>query len=134
MNFRPRRKGHSQVESGSLSDILFVLLMFFLMISTMASPDAIKLLLPQASTAKHVENKEVVSLAVDAQGRYFVNNKPVQEADLEMTLKEEATKKGAESVKLSIDKTKSIQDLINVMDIVNRLNLHMVIATEKAKN
>jgi biopolymer transport protein ExbD len=133
MNIRPRRKAHSQVESGALSDILFFLLLFFLMISTMASPEAIKLLLPQASTAKHVPTQEVISLAINDKGQYFVNGREVRFEDLEVALQEAADEKKAESIKLSIEKTKTVQDLVALMDVANKLNLNMVIATEKVK-
>lgn len=130
MNFGRRRRQGSHIEASSLSDILFFLLLFFLMIATMASPDAIKLLLPNSSTAKHVP-KGTVSLSVNASNQYFVDGKPADIADLEVKLGEAAKRKTAESVVLKIEKTNTVQDLVTVADVIAKLNLRMVLATDR---
>jgi biopolymer transport protein ExbD len=132
MNFGRRKKQASHIEASSLSDILFFLLLFFLMIATMASPDAIKLLLPNSSTAKHVP-KGTVSLSVNAQNQYFVDSKPVALANLEQALGDASKKKTAESVVLKIEKTNTVQDLVVVADVIAKLNLRMVLATDRSK-
>jgi biopolymer transport protein ExbD len=130
MNFSRRRKSHSEIEASSLSDILFFLLLFFLMISTMASPDAIKLLLPNSSTAKHVP-KGTVSLSVNNANQYFVDGKPTLITNLESVLGAAAKAKEAESVVLRIEKTNTVQDLVVVADVISKLNLRMVLATDR---
>jgi biopolymer transport protein ExbD len=132
MNFSRRRKQTSHIEASSLSDILFFLLLFFLMIATMASPDAIKLLLPNSSTAKHVP-KGTVSLSVNAQNQYFVDGKPVDIANMEAVLGAAAKRKTAESVVLRIEKTNTVQDLVLVADVIAKLDLRMVLATDRGK-
>jgi biopolymer transport protein ExbD len=132
MNFRNRRRQHSAVEASSLSDILFFLLLFFLMIATMASPDAIKLMLPNSSTAKHVP-KGTVSLSVNEANQYFVDGKPVNLDGLEASLSASAKSKEAESVVLRIEKSNSVQDLVTVADVIAKLDLRMVLATDRAK-
>ncbi len=132
MNFGRRKNRASHIEASSLSDILFFLLLFFLMIATMASPDAIKLLLPNSSTAKHVP-KGTVSLSVNEANEYFVDGKPASLAELEQRLGDAAKKKEAESVVLRIEKSNSVQDLVTVADVIAKLNLRMVLATDRAK-
>ncbi|MCY7349451.1 MAG: biopolymer transporter ExbD [Cytophagaceae bacterium] len=132
MNFTRRRRAHSAVEASSLSDILFFLLLFFLMISTMASPNAIKLLLPQSSTAKNV-SKQVVHLSINDKKEYYVERRRVSPDQLEAALTAEAGKYDTPSVVLRIDKANSVQDLVAVADVIAKLNLRMVIATDKSR-
>jgi biopolymer transport protein ExbD len=131
MNIRKRTREQSEVETGALADILFFLMMFFLMISTLASPDAIKLLLPESSTAQQTATKENIRLTVDENNKYFVDDVEVPFDQLEIYLGEEAKKKGSETVILRIAKDRTVQDLTIIHDIIARLNLAMVMATDK---
>lgn len=101
------------------------------MISTLASPDAIKLLLPESSTAQQTATKENIRLTVDENNNYFVDDNPVPFEELEVYLGDEAKKKGSETVILRIAKDRTVQDLTKIHDIVARLNLGMVMATDK---
>ena len=131
MNIRKRTREQSEVETGALADILFFLLMFFLMISTLASPDAIKLLLPESSSAQQTATKENIRVTVDAENQYFVDDVLVPFENLEIYLGDEAKKKGSETVILRIAQDRTVQDLTKVYDIVARLQLVMVMATDK---
>jgi biopolymer transport protein ExbD len=130
MKFRKRRKMHSAVEAASLSDILFFLLLFFLMVATMASPSAIQVLLPKAKTGSAAP-KKIIRVSVDADLNYYIEKNPVKIDDL----KEELAKKvpyGSEtSVVLEMDKSVESGKMIEVIDLVNQLKLPIVIATEK---
>ena len=131
MNIRKRVREQSDVETGALADILFFLMMFFLMISTLASPDAIKLFLPESSTAQQAATKENIRVTVDEKGDYFVDDIPIAFEQLETYLGDEAKKKGSETVILRISKDQTVQELTKIYDIVARLNLAMVLAAEK---
>jgi biopolymer transport protein ExbD len=131
MNIRKRVREQSEVETGALADILFFLMMFFLMISTLASPDAIKLLLPESSTAQQTATKENIRISVDEKSNYFVDDVPVPFDQLETYLGEQAKKKGSETVILRISQDQTVQELTKVYDIVARLNLAMVMAADK---
>jgi biopolymer transport protein ExbD len=72
MNFGRRKRVHSAVEASSLSDILFFLLLFFLIISTLASPNAIKLLLPKASSGQAIST-HVINVSINANLEYYVD-------------------------------------------------------------
>jgi len=131
MNIRKRTREQSEVETGALADILFFLMMFFLMISTLASPDAIKLLLPESSSAQQTTTKENIRVTVDAENQYFVDDQLVPFEGLEAYLADQAKKKGSETVILRIAQDRTVQDLTKVYDIVARLQLVMVMATDK---
>jgi biopolymer transport protein ExbD len=108
MNIRKRAREQSEVETGALADILFFLMMFFLMISTLASPDAIKLLLPESSSAEQTATKENIRLTVDENDNYFVDDNPVQADQLEAYLSEQAKAKNSETVVLRISKDRTV--------------------------
>ena len=113
MNFRKREREASEVETGALADILFFLLMFFLMISTLASPDAIRLLLPKADSTKVTPPVvESIRLSVDANNIFYLdgnaNGVPMEQVDA--ALKTILQTKKATSLIISIDKSRTVQD------------------------
>ncbi|WP_205504025.1 ExbD/TolR family protein [Rufibacter psychrotolerans] len=130
MNFRKTKRHGAVVEAASLSDILFFLMLFFLIISTLASPTAIKLLLPQA---RHTQNipKQILNVTVNAHLNYFIEKEPVSFEGLERHLARVGSEVNKPSVVLRIDRTIQVNDLVKVVDIVNKNKLQMVIATEK---
>jgi biopolymer transport protein ExbD len=136
MNFRKREREASEVETGALADILFFLLMFFLMISTLASPDAIRLLLPKADSTKVTPPVvESIRVSVDANNNFFIdgNAQPLLLDQVDAQLKAILKTKKANSLIISIDKSRSVQDLTDVYDLAAKNNLSMVMAAEKKK-
>jgi biopolymer transport protein ExbD len=127
---RKRRKHHAAVEASSLSDILFFLMLFFLMISTMANPSAIKLLLPHAKNSKSIPN-EIINVSLDANLNYFVNDKKVNYEQLNDVITKEQTGMTKPTIVLRVDKTISVNDLVHVIDVVNKLKIPLVIATDR---
>jgi biopolymer transport protein ExbD len=133
MNFRKRQREASEVETGALADILFFLLMFFLMISTLASPDAIKLLLPETSKPQSTPANEVIRLTVDENKNYFIDDRQIDFANLEVELTKDVQEKKAVTLIVRMDRNQTVQDLTNVYDLAAKLNLAMVMAAEKKK-
>ena len=127
-----RKKGHreAEVSTDSLSDIMFFLMLFFLILSTMVSPNAIKINLPNSKANKPVDNnKQPIHLAVTKERKYFVDSKEVDVANLETALAEKIGGKAEPVVVLHIDKDLVYQDFIDVMQIGDRLKCKMVCAT-----
>jgi biopolymer transport protein ExbD len=91
----------------------------------------IKVLLPTSKAAQSL-NKQQITLTVTNDKKYFINQKEVPMELLEQTLKE--TTKGLEgpTIILRFAKTLNIQDLVDVLEIGVRLNLKMVMATDKS--
>jgi biopolymer transport protein ExbD len=79
------RDEHSEVDTGPLNDILFILLMFFLMISTLANPNVIKLSVPNAQS--DTKQKQSVVVSIDKEKNIYVGNKRIQYDSLESVLK-----------------------------------------------
>jgi biopolymer transport protein ExbD len=130
MNLRKRHQRVSaEVHTSAMNDIMFFLLLFFLIASTITNPNVIKLMLPKSSSGQAV-SKKTISVTIDQNLQYTVNNKPVKVQDLQSTLvgfKSQATEL---TIVLSVDRTVAIQDVVQVMDIAQKLNIKLVLATE----
>ena len=131
MNLSRRRRLSSHVESSSMNDIMFFLMLFFLIVSTMVNPNVIKLLLPNAKSSKQVM-KQPITVSVDEAGAYFVNKKPVVPANLENEI--QALVQGQQldlpTVVLRVDASQNVQKLVDILEIGNRLKIKMVMATQ----
>jgi biopolymer transport protein ExbD len=79
------REDHSEVDTGPLNDILFILLMFFLMISTLANPNVIKMSVPKAKS--DTKQKQSVVVSVDKDKNIYVGSKQIIPDSLEAALK-----------------------------------------------
>lgn len=129
------RKKHrdAEVSTDSLNDIMFFLLLFFLILSTMVSPNAIKVNLPSSKANKPVDNnKQPIHLAVTKERKYFVDSKEVSFGDLESTLIQKINGRLEPAIVLHIDKELVYQDFIDVMQIGDRLKCKMICATKSS--
>jgi biopolymer transport protein ExbD len=132
MNIRRNRHFKPEVSTSSLNDIMFFLLLFFLIVSTLANPNVIKVLLPTSKAAQNI-NKQQISLTVSADKKYFINQQEIQPEQLEEALLDQANHIENPTIILRFAKSLNVQDLVNVLEIGVRNNLKMVMATEKTK-
>ena len=130
MKFRRKNKFAAEVATSSLNDIMFFLLLFFLIISTVANPNVIKLMLPKASSTQQLSKKQV-TLSVDANKAYFIDKQPVAPEALEAELKSIMAGIEEPTVVVRVDKSLTVQDLVNVLETGAKLNIKMVMATAK---
>jgi biopolymer transport protein ExbD len=130
MNLRKRhQRVKAEVHTSAMNDIMFFLLLFFLIASTVTNPNVIKLLLPKSSSGQAV-SKKTISVTISQDLKYTVNNKPVKVEDMQNTLmgfKKLATEL---TIVLSVDRTVAIQNVVQIMDIAQKLNIKLVLATE----
>lgn len=131
MNLRAKSKLHTEVSTHSLNDIMFFLLLFFLIVSTMVSPNVIKLILPNANSSKAI-SKKTISLSVNAEHQYAIDGKEITFDQIEPTLQSLLGKIQEPTVILKVDKALQIQELVDVLEIGNRLKIKMVLATQSA--
>ena len=118
----------------SMTDLVFLLLIFFMLITTLIVPNVntLKLLLPNSNTAKPTENL-TVSVAINENLEYFMDGKPVAFDNLEGNLSAFISGKTDPTVVLHTSNTVPIENVVKVMDIVNRLKVKMVLATNPEK-
>lgn len=130
MNLRKRQRGVSaEVHTSAMNDIMFFLLLFFLIASTVTNPNVIKLLLPKSSSGKSVSKKTIV-VSVTKDLKYYVDRKQVSVADLPAKLASYKPLATNLTIVLYVDKTVAIQDVVQIMDIAQKLNIKLVLATE----
>lgn len=131
MNLRKRHKEGAEVSTESLNDIMFFLLLFFLIISTMVNPSVVKLTLPNSKQAPQMQKQPIV-VEVSKDLEYVVNRVPVSFNDLETAISLAMQQTKESTVVLRIDNSLSIQDLVDVLQIGDRLKVKMVLATRPA--
>ena len=124
MSIKRKRRFHAEVATSSLSDIMFFLLLFFLIISTLANPNVIKMTLPKAKA-----NKQFISLSVTEDKKFFIDKQPVTFEALETTLMSKMNVQKDQTVVVRIPFNLQVQDLVDVLQIGVKNNLKFVIAT-----
>ncbi len=128
-----RKKAHreAEVSTESLNDIMFFLLLFFLILSTMVSPNAIKVNLPSSKQNKPVDNnKKPIHLDVSTDRNYYIEGEQVDFGSLESVLIGKIGANAEPTVVLQMDKDLSIQDAVDVMVILDKLKCKMIWATK----
>jgi biopolymer transport protein ExbD len=131
MNIRRGKQFKPEVSTSSLNDIMFFLLLFFLIVSTLANPNVIKVLLPKSKTAQEID-KQQINLTVTEDRKYFIDQKEVLLSELEQKLQEHVSGIENPTIVLRFAKSLNIQDLVDVLEVGVRLNIKMVMATEKS--
>ena len=132
MHLRRRKSHFGEVYSASLNDIMFFLLLFFLITSTLATPNVLKLLLPSAKSSSQ-SVKHPLTILVTADLQYAINNTPVPADQLEMAIKNAIQGQPDPTALLKVDKTVQVQNLVDLLDIGSRLKIKMVLATQTSK-
>jgi biopolymer transport protein ExbD len=87
MNIRRKLKAHGEIHTGPLNDILFILLLFFLIAATLANPNLVRVNNPRGS--KDTRAKQNIIVSVDKNHQFYIGSKPVQLALIDTLLKEE---------------------------------------------
>jgi len=126
MNFRGRNKVTPEFSMSSMTDIVFLLLIFFMLTSTMVTTNALDLVLPKAKgiTAKN----QNISVSINKDLQFFIDKTPVQENDLENMILGNFADKEDKSLILRVEEGVPIEHAVKVLDIANRNQLKVVLA------
>ncbi|MCC6691416.1 MAG: biopolymer transporter ExbD [Bacteroidia bacterium] len=130
MNLRRRHKEEAEVSTESLNDIMFFLLLFFLIVSTLVSPSVIKLTLPSTRKGTSLENKPKIVVEAGKDGHFAVNGVECPFTVLESAIATEVNKTGEKKVVLRIDNSLTVQDMVDVLQIGDKLGVKMVLKTK----
>ena len=128
MPIKRNKRFHAEVATSSLSDIMFFLLLFFLIISTLANPNVIKMTLPKAKSNEKT-NKQLISLSVTEDKKFYLDKQEVTFENLETTLLSKLDKTKDQTVVVRIPFNLQVQDLVDVLQIGVKNNLKFVIAS-----
>jgi biopolymer transport protein ExbD len=131
MKLRRQNKLMAEVATSSMNDIMFFLMLFFLIMSTLLNPNVIKLTLPNSKHSQAIHKKEI-SLSITKDLQYFLENKPVTFDQLEIEIQRSVANEQEATVILRCDNGLTIQDLVNVLEIGNKLKIKMILATRTA--
>lgn len=132
MNIRGRRRETAELSVESLNDIMFFLLLFFLIVSTLANPNVIKLLLPSSKQTEQTTTKPL-SISVTADKRYYIEKEEVAYGQLENKLRQYIRNVPDLTCVIRMDQSLTVQDLVGVLQIGVNLKVKMVLATEKTE-
>ncbi len=129
MAIQRRKKAVPHVESSSMSDIMFFLFLFFLIISTMANPNVIKVPLPDAKTTTNTHENHL-TVTIDSEKRYYIDKDQVDIERLEGEIVRKTQELGDNMVVIRPAKDVEVQLLIDLLQMGLKNNLKFVIATK----
>jgi len=133
MNIRRKRLFKAEVSTSSLNDIMFFLLLFFLIVSSLANPNVIKLLLPNSKSAQNL-NKQQITISVTKDKKFFIDSRQINFSEIEPLLRTRIPSLQEPTVILRMEQTLTVQDLADLLEIGNRLKVKMVMATNKTQS
>ena len=128
MALRSRNKVTPNFNMSSMTDIVFLLLIFFMLTSTLVSPNALKLLLPN-SKSKTLE-KQTISISIDKNINFYIDENQIDISELESRLINILSSELEPAIILHSDKSVEIEHVVKVMDIAYRNNYKIVLATD----
>ncbi len=128
MNLRNRNKVDASFSMSSMTDLVFLLLIFFMLTSTLVTTNALDLVLP-SSKAKTVK-KQTLSVSIDKELNYYLDADPIDPAYIERTLLTRLAGDEDPTVVLRVEKGVAIEHAVEIMDIAYRNQLKIVLATE----
>ncbi len=120
MAIQTRNKRNINFNMASMSDLVFLLLIFFMLTSTLVAPHAIKLLLPESSSKTMA--KQTITVYINDQFEYFVEDQPVMDDQLQVELIRLLLPHIEATVVLRADRSVPIQYIVSVIDAVNVVN------------
>lgn len=135
MSLKKRNRVEATFAMSSMTDLVFLLLLFFVMASTLSSPNDIKIKLP-TSRSQTVTRPQVAKVSIDNLGNYFVaigKEKPVQVApdNLEGYLSRVQASDSTVYIALHADEDVAYKEVVRVLDIANEHKMRLVVATKK---
>jgi biopolymer transport protein ExbD len=126
MNLRGRNKVSAEFNMSSMTDIVFLLLIFFMLTSTMVTTNALDLVLPKAK-GKTDSNKNI-AVSINKKLEFFIDKQPVLENELEAKLLSLFTASQTKAIILRAEEGVPIEKAVNVLDIANRNQIKVVLA------
>ena len=134
MAIKRRAKVNPSFSMSSMTDIVFLLLVFFLVTSTLVNPNALKLLLPKSTN--QVAAKTMVSISIKHYLQtntfsYHINgrNTPIPFGDIERLIQSELQEEDEPTLSLHVDKTVPMEQVVNIMNIAKRNQYRIILAT-----
>ena len=132
MNLKKRQRPHVEVHTSALNDIMFFLLLFFLLASAVVNPNVVKLFLPRSTSGQAIPQK-TITVSINKELEYFVEKEQVPFEGLEAKILPYQQANTDLTIILYADKSIAIENVVNLTDIANKLKIKLVLATESKK-
>ena len=126
MNIRGRNKISPEFNMSSMTDIVFLLLIFFMIASTLVTTNAIDILFPKASG--RTENKKSLAVSIKKDLSFYIDQSKVEVQNLEAELLELLQKEATPTLVLRAEKSVPVDYVVKVMDIANRNKFKIILA------
>ena len=126
MNIRGRNKISPEFNMSSMTDIVFLLLIFFMIASTLVTTNAIDILLPTASGK--TENNKSIAVSIKKDLSFYIDQSKVEVQNLEAELLQLLQKETAPTLVLRAEKSVPVDYVVKVMDIANRNKFKIILA------
>jgi biopolymer transport protein ExbD len=132
VGLKKRNKVSAQFNMSSLTDIIFLLLIFFMLTSSLVAPNALNLKLPGSSKTSRVATDQIDNVTISRTGEYFFNGRRISINDLETTLGRKA-RASSKKMNMTISPAPGAptEYVVAVMDIAMRYSINGILATEK---
>ena len=128
MNLRGRNKVSPEFSMSSMTDIVFLLLIFFMLTSPVITPEALDLILPKAKGKS--SNASNISVSITKKLDYYIDDKMIRKSNLESTLKKKLAGQEAPTIILRAEEGVPIEKAVSVMDIANRNQYKVILAVK----
>jgi len=122
-----KNKVNIQFSNAGMSDIVFLLLLFFMLTSTLVHPTALKLLLPKGTTQSSARPMTTVSITKDLQ--YFIEDQPIDLEYLESALQSRVEDSPEIYISVHADRSVPVEYVVNVMNIAAKNQYKLILAT-----
>ncbi|UMB54025.1 biopolymer transporter ExbD [Lutibacter sp. A64] len=126
MDIRGRNKVNPNFNMSSMTDIVFLLLIFFMITSTLVTTSALDILLPKASGK--TENRQSTAVSITKNLTYYIDSKKVNENSLEQDLLKVLAGKDNPTIVLRAEEGVPIEKAVKIMDIANRNRFKVILA------
>lgn len=126
MNIKGRNKVTPEFNMSSMTDVVFLLLIFFMLASTLVTTNAIDIILPKASGK--TENKQSISVSIKKDLTYYIDQKRIGESVLENELISLLSNQEEPTIVLRAEKSVPVDNVVKVMDIANRNKFKVILA------
>jgi len=126
MNVRGRNKISPEFNMSSMTDIVFLLLIFFMLTSTLVTVNALDILLPKASGK--TENNKSVAVSITKKLDFYIDTKKVNEKNIEQTLTSSLANQENPTIVLRAEEGVPIEKAVHIMDIANRNKYKVILA------
>lgn len=128
MNLRSRNKVSADFSMSSMTDIVFLLLIFFMLTSPAITPEALDLILPKAKGKS--TNVQSISVSITKDLQFYVDSERVSSSTLESILKTRLAGEAEPTIILRAEQGVPIEKAVNVMDIANRNKYKIILAVK----